>query len=541
MKRFRLTRLAKTLIFIMVLCAVGGGIFYGMKYGFIKTNKESGKDSISIVADTTKVESNSEKEVKQAENSTQNTTSKINEGNVINLSLDEWIGWKSIIDANKGLTTHPGSIYDSLGIKVNLHIINDATQSSNALIKGDLDAAGYTINRTAFLSDKFKNAGVDVVMPFVTNYSSGGDGIIATDDFKTIESLVDAKIGVPQFSEAHSLVVWFVNQSDLQDDQKQNIIDNLIFFETPDEAAKAFFAGQIDVAATWQPYLTQAINTSNCHVLFSTASSTKLILDGILFRDDFAKANSDLISKFIDGALQAADMYDKEFDNIREVMPMFSGLSDDDIKGSTEDAALAGWNDNMETLKSEAPSMYTDMCRVWQSIGESAVPQMVDTLFDTSYMESLRDDYESVTSYTENKTTAKVTEENKQEILDTEALLTKSARVEFIINTSKFTDTAKASEILDDFIRIAKLLDGSIIQIEGNTDPNPNTDPTDQANIMLSKQRADAVKQYFIMNGISADRIITIGNGSSKPIIENDTEEHRAMNRRTDVTFKCIE
>lgn len=85
------------------------------------------------------------------------------------------------------------------------------------------------------------------------------------------------------------------------------------------------------------------------------------------------------------------------------------------------------------------------------------------------------------------------------------------------------------------------MLDGTIIQIEGNTDPNPNTDPTDEANIMLSKQRAETVKQYFIANGISADRIIVVGNGSSNPIVENDTEEHRAMNRRTDVSFKCIE
>lgn len=539
MKRFRLTKLAKTLIFLMIMCVVAGGIFWGMKSGIIKN------DTIpTVVAESKNIEENEVKKTvsETTENSKdQKTSSVLNTENEINLSLDEWIGWKSIIDANGGLTTQSGSIYDSLGIKVNIHVINDATQSSNAMIKGDLNAAGYTINRTAFLSEKFKSSGVDVVMPFVTNYSNGGDGIIATDDFKTIESLVNAKIGVPQFSEAHSLVVWFVNQSDLSDSDKRHIIDNLLFFDTPDEAAMAFFAGQIDVAATWQPYLTQALNTSNCHVLFSTASSTKLILDGILFRNDFAKDNPELVSKFIDGALQASDTYSTEFDAIREVMPMFSGLSDDDIKDSTEDAALAGWNDNMETLKTEAPSMYTDMCQVWKSIGESAVPEMVDTLFDTSYMESLRDEYESVVLYATEKTTTKVTEENRQEILDTEALLSKSATVEFIINTSKFTDTAKASETLDDFIKIAKLLDGSIIQIEGNTDPNPNTDPTDQANIMLSKQRADAVKQYFIMNGISVDRIITVGNGSSKPIVDNDTEEHRAMNRRTDVTFKCIE
>lgn len=539
MKRFRLTKLAKALIFLVIMCVVTGGILYGMKSGIIKSGTTEKEITVSVKKTENEMKKPEPVNAEKYEQSKKSVESK--QENEINLSLDEWIGWKSIIDANKGLTTHPGSIYDSLGIKVNIHVINDATQSSNALIKGELDAAGYTINRTAFLSEKFKTAGVDVVMPFVTNYSNGGDGIIATEQFKTIESLVNAKIGVPQFSEAHSLVVWFVNQSDLPDSDKQKIIDNLLFFDTPDEAAMAFFAGQIDVAATWQPYLTQALNTSNCHVLFSTASSTKLILDGILFREDFANNNPELVSKFIDGALQAADVYSTEFDAIREVMPMFSGLSDDDIKGSTEDAALAGWKNNMETLKSEAPSIYTDMCEVWASIGENVEPQMVNTLFDTSYMETLSSKYESLT-YDERKEMAKVTEDNQQEIIDAEALLTKSATVEFIINTSKFTDTAKAAETLDDFIKIAKLLDGSIIQIEGNTDPNPDTDPDDVANKMLSEQRANAVKQYFIMNGIPEERIMKpIGNGSSKPIVNNDTDEHRAMNRRTDVTFKCIE
>lgn len=93
----------------------------------------------------------------------------------------------------------------------------------------------------------------------------------------------------------------------------------------------------------------------------------------------------------------------------------------------------------------------------------------------------------------------------------------------------------------DELIETAKILDGTIIEIAGNTDPNPISDPDDSANILLSQQRADAVKQYFILNGIDANRIITVGNGSSNPMYENDTEEHRALNRRTDVSFKIIE
>ena len=55
------------------------------------------------------------------------------------------------------------------------------------------------------------------------------------------------------------------------------------------------------------------------------------------------------------------------------------------------------------------------------------------------------------------------------------------------------------------------------------------------------KYYAEAVKNYFVMNGISNGRIVVVGNGSSNPVVDNDTDEHRAMNRRTDVSFKIIE
>lgn len=536
-KRFRLTKTAKIMIFVVIIALLGGGVFAGLKTGLVKTNSRADQKVEASSSDTdNKVSVSTENDTTDANNKSDNI-------NVINLSLDEWVGYATILQANGGLTTQPGSIYDKLGIKVNINIINDATQSSNALIKGELDGAGYTINRLAFLSSKFSNAKIDVVMPYITNYSNGGDGIIALSSINTIEDLVDARIGVPQFSESQAMIVWFVNQSNLSQQDKDKIINNLILFETPDEAAKAFFAGKIDVAGTWQPYLTQAENMTGSHILFSTANSTKLIMSGVIFRDDFAKANPELVSKFIDGTLQAIDSYDKELDVLRNSMPMFNGMSDEDIVGMTMDAALATWNNNMDILKEDAKTIYSNMCDVWTSIGEVADDSNVDKVFDVTYMESLKEKYETsiVNNDSDSEVKVAVTEDNKQEILDMTALLTKSASVNFIINTAKFTDTAEASQTLNDFIDVAKMLDGTIIQIEGNTDPNPNTDPTDEANIMLSKQRAETVKQYFIANGISPDRIIVVGNGSSNPIVENDTEEHRAMNRRTDVSFKCIE
>lgn len=526
--RFRLTKAAKVLIMLAVILCVVGGIFFAVKGGLIENN---------ITDKDTNVPSNNEQITVTPMPSGPSDGPENSQTNAINLSLDEWIGWKSIIDANGGLTTKAGSIYDQLGLHVNINVINDATQSSNALIKGDLDAAGYTINRTAFLSTKFKSAGVDVVMPFITNYSNGGDGIIAKSSITKVEDFVNAKIGLAQFSEAHTLVVWFVNNSNLSEADKSKILtENLVYFETPDEAAKAFFAGKVDAAATWEPYLTQAKNMTDCRIFFSTASSSNLVMDGILFSKAFAEQNPELVDKFIQGALMAADLYATDMNTIKGVMPMFATASDEDIKANCAAARLTTWKDNDNLLNGSAVIMYRDMCNVWKSIGEDADASFADTMFDDTYIQRIAGHFDTLE--VSNTNTVTVTEDNQQLVMEMEALLGGHASVKFVADTAKFLDPAAAAAELDKFIEMAKILDGAIIEIAGNT--NPVGAATEGA-YMLSKQRAETVKNYFVMNGISPDRIIVVGNGPDFPIADSTTAEGGEANRRTDVSFKVIE
>jgi OOP family OmpA-OmpF porin len=64
--------------------------------------------------------------------------------------------------------------------------------------------------------------------------------------------------------------------------------------------------------------------------------------------------------------------------------------------------------------------------------------------------------------------------------------------------------------------------------IEGHTDNVGNR----EANIRLSKARADAVRAYFVSKGIAASRLATVGIGPDQPVGPNDSAEGRAKNRR---------
>lgn len=518
MKRFKLTIAAKVIIFVLCVAVLGAGAYFGMGLLPVETEDES-----------------SYSQNKQNIGGNTNNPNTSADDDTIYLSLDEWIGWKPIISANGGMTTQPGSIFDQKGINVEISVINDAETSSNALISGSLNAAGYTTNRVAFLSGKFSEAGFDFIMPVYTNYSNGGDGIIAKSEFNTIESLVNAKIGVPRYSEAHTLVVWFVNQSDLSESDKMRILnENLVYFDTPDEAALAFFSGNVDAAATWQPYLSQAESTTDSIILFDTTASNKLILDGVVFNKDWAESHRDVVEKFIDGIFEAEDTYLTEFDTIRNVMPMFSTMSDEEIKSTAMDAGLANYANNVEILEKDAPYIYSSMCDVWTSIGETVNKDLVNEIFDTSYVKSLESKYATVTA---NSNTVRFTDEAKEEAINAEALLTKSVTFNFVADTAKFLDSSDASVKLKEFVDIAKTLDGTIIQVEGNI----NAVTADEAGQKLSEERAKTVANYFIQNGIDPNRIIIVGNGNSKMIGDPNTEEGKEQNRRTDVFFKRVE
>ena len=72
------------------------------------------------------------------------------------------------------------------------------------------------------------------------------------------------------------------------------------------------------------------------------------------------------------------------------------------------------------------------------------------------------------------------------------------------------------------------------IEVSGHTDNVGN----DQSNQTLSENRAKAVYDFLIANGIKTDRLVYKGYGETQPVAGNDTDEGRSKNRRTE--FKII-
>jgi len=101
-------------------------------------------------------------------------------------------------------------------------------------------------------------------------------------------------------------------------------------------------------------------------------------------------------------------------------------------------------------------------------------------------------------------------------------------------DTDKYDLKPESKTELNKLVQLLNDNPGIKIEISGHTDNQGTT----QDNIVLSKNRAKAVYDYLVRAGISADRLSYKGYGESQPIAPNDTEEGRALNRRTE--FKVM-
>lgn len=112
-----------------------------------------------------------------------------------------------------------------------------------------------------------------------------------------------------------------------------------------------------------------------------------------------------------------------------------------------------------------------------------------------------------------------------------------------IILKNVFFDTKKTElkpESITELDNVVKLMNQNPairIRITGYTDNIGK--PAD--NLILSKGRAVAVVNYLLGKGIRNERLSFMGMGESHPVADNNTDEERALNRRTELIIVSVQ
>lgn len=169
--------------------------------------------------------------------------------------------------------------YAKRGAPVEMIRFSAYTDGIQALRTGRVDAGMQT------LDDVIRGVaqGRDLKVVLFTDYSFGGDGIVAHNTIRTLADLRGKRVGVETGSVSHYSLLQALKGTGVSETDFEII--NIPAWEIKE----AFFAGTIDAGATWEPYLTEIAREGNGRVLVTSkdyprAIVTTMVMSGDLIR-----------------------------------------------------------------------------------------------------------------------------------------------------------------------------------------------------------------------------------------------------------------
>ena len=464
--------------------------------------------------------------------------------------VNTFSGYTSLFAANGGNKTDDSSKFKKAGLNLEISIEDDDDKIIEAFKNGDIQFFAMTVNKMAMVAKQLEDSGIETVMPFFLDTSTGGDGIVTDSSVKNITDLKNVKIGMAKNSVSTAIPVWFLNESGLSEKEVQNIVDNFVLFDSTQEAVDAFVKGEVGAVSTWD--MTSALEKKNSHLLFSTASAEYLVIDGLVFNKEFAESHKAEIIAMMDGIITTVNDINNNaniqyyYDSIRKAVPDFSDYSNEDMADEISYAKFLGYKGNLEAFDI-ADDIYKDFCKVWEQLGFKTNEEY--KLINNSYIPDLDSKWNGKESSTENSIT-----DSAEEYVDQDALITQYAKILFNGDSAEFKTGYEETnkELIDQFIKVAKVLNKTVIKITGHVNLGTGSSIWDEATksfklapgfsssefaYKLSEMRAETVKEYMVSQGIPEERIIIEGLGGDYPIDTNDTAEGQANNRSCEISF----
>jgi NitT/TauT family transport system substrate-binding protein len=211
----------------------------------------------------------------------------------IHLAFNEWVGFAPFFLAKEK------GFYGDLPVEFDF-----------VALEGD-KRAGLYANRFQMIcetTDMFQTSRDAIPYPgkivFAIDESYGGDGVVATEEVKSIKD-VKGKTAVSEPGQpAHFVLQYLLHKEGMtiNDIKLQNMASA--------DAAAAFIARRADIAGTYEPYLTNAVQKrKGAHLLVSSKDLPGLIVDVAIVNDNLIQERSEDVARIYQGWCKALEYF----------------------------------------------------------------------------------------------------------------------------------------------------------------------------------------------------------------------------------------
>lgn len=462
---------------------------------------------------------------------------KANGATEIDVCVVTWPGYIAGEYYNEGFKANGNSRYlKDHNLIVNFHVVDDFDASRKGFIAGEYDLLWQTTGAFTTEIEGLRKSGIDPVIVFQSDWSRGGDAIVAR---KGISSITDLTKGAPNGSKYRVAVApmtpshTFLLKTLEAEGKSVNTIE-VIEVASAIDAADLFKAGEVDASVVWSPDDITCVNSqSGASVIISTKTATNIIADIFYAKKEFVNNNKAAITEFVKGWMIGAAEINANTngakDKAAKILSEGLNISLEDAKSSLNNVRLCTYGDNVNFFGLNnsysgvtGEQLYTSMGKEYAKVGyaPSSLPSWRNVT-DMSIINGV-----SLSGNQHLAEAGATFTEATEEEYTAEAVTNKPVSISF--NTGSYTLDANAKYIIDkEFADIAKSFGNARIRVEGNTD---NTGST-TTNEILSKKRAQAVVDYLANEyGFDRNRFIVVGNGPKHAIadhVSGPSEEYR--------------
>lgn len=105
---------------------------------------------------------------------------------------------------------------------------------------------------------------------------------------------------------------------------------------------------------------------------------------------------------------------------------------------------------------------------------------------------------------------------------------------DILFDYGKSNLSRKSKKTLNQAVELLNQIPNRTLRINGHTDSSGS----DEHNMQLSEERAKAVYDYMLQQGLQIKKVTYKGYGETKPVADNSTKEGRIANRRVEFRIK---
>ncbi len=466
-----------------------------------------------------------------------NKTPRNADDNTLRVQLVTWPGYAPGLYFNEGAEANTNSrFFKEYGFKVEFKREDDLINAMNAWLVDEYDVLVQTADAFPLYTS------IDDVMEvqpraFIqTDWSRGGDAIIAKRGINSINDLKGKKIAIAVPAPAQTMLITALESAgmSIEDVQLVKTTDNIA-------AAEQFQSPDVDAAVVWSPFDVEATSkVPGSKILLTTKEQSHIIGDIMFAKASVMQEKREMFNGFYEGWMKAVAEMKAESNHNKAAAYLadFLQLSSDDALGAMTTVHYANQGDNMNFFGlnknhtgMSGGDLYGKMNKKFAQMGDSEKegPNWRNVI-DTRAILSAERNLQGANHMAEG-----VKEFSAPTAKERTAPALASKPVSINFSSGQFQLSENAKTIIDlQFAETAKSFGNMRVRIEGNTDNVGGA----AMNQKLSEQRARSVARYLQDTyKMDPNRFVIIGNGPNKPVEGcegNQNDNCKAKNRRTD-------